>query len=585
MKTEDTTLDRPTGPDDAADLAGVGEGQFAEAPRPDTLRDTVESIVVAFIMAFVFRAFVVEAFIIPTGSMAPSLYGQHGQHRCPMCQYSFAYGIREAVPSARQPATLSKTFSIRCPNCTWDGEGNRNLNLSGDRVVSNSGDRILVLKWPYGIGGDLLGPQRWDVVVFKDPQDGETNFIKRLIGLPGEVLEIINGDIYTAPAGSVPEDIVAALSQPPPDNPTKRRLSPSQSERLSKILKIQRKTTIAQSLLWMLHYDHDYAPRDLNVQTSGFYKPPFWEGTTATDKKAWDASSPVVRFQPPDDQAHWLWLKGNPIRDGYGYNSVNYGKIHHDRSRDVGDVRLKFVLVPGAGEGEVCVLLSKGRDRFRAWLRSDGQVRLERAGRGAVWVNLREAQRSPFEIGKPVEIEMENVDYRVVLRINGEDVVWTDRDQYRPDIGALLRLPYQDGRNARAQIGIGCRGIGAELHHLQVHRDVFYRSDFLLGSPLRLEDRSFRDYPGWATANNPILLRDDPPDYFCCGDNSPQSKDGRLWVDVSPMLRDRGNYQYGTVPGNQLIGRAFFVYWPSGLRFSEETLAIIPNVGRMRMIR
>ena len=74
-------------------------------------------------------------------------------------------------------------------------------------------------------------------------------------------------------------------------------------------------------------------------------------------------------------------------------------------------------------------------------------------------------------------------------------------------------------------------------------------------------------------------------DFFCCGDNSPQSKDGRLWVDVSPMLKNEGRYQYGTVPGNQLIGRAFFVYWPSGLRFSQETLAIIPNVGRMRMIR
>ena len=213
MKTDGKTLDRATEPGGAAVLGGAGEGQFAEAPRPDTLRDTVESIVVAFIMAFVFRAFVIEAFIIPTGSMAPSLYGQHGQHRCPMCQYSFAYGIREAIPNSPQHATLSKPFSIRCPNCTWDGKGNRNLNLSGDRVVSNSGDRILVLKWPYGIGGDLLGPQRWDVVVFKDPQDGETNFIKRLIGLPGEVLELINGDVYTAPADSVPEDIVAALME------------------------------------------------------------------------------------------------------------------------------------------------------------------------------------------------------------------------------------------------------------------------------------------------------------------------------------------------------------------------------------
>jgi signal peptidase I len=579
MQTEGKTLNLSTEPPGAVDV------QIVAVPRPDTLRDTVESIVVAFIMAFVFRAFVVEAFIIPTGSMAPSLYGQHGQHRCPMCQYPFAYGIREAVPNTPQQATLSSIFSVRCPNCTWDGEGNRNLNLGLDRVVPNSGDRILVLKWPYDIGGDLLGPQRWDVVVFKDPQDGETNFIKRLIGLPGEVLEIINGDIYTAPVDSVPEDVIAALSQPPPESPTERRLSESQSERLAKLLNIQRKTTIAQSQLWMIHYDHDYGPRDLRVRSGGYYEPPFWEGTTETDKKAWDASSPVVRYQPPDDQPHWLWLKGKPIQDDYGYNGVNYGKAQHDRSCDVGDVRLKFVLVPGAGQGEICFLLSKGRDRFRATLRSDGVVVLERAGRSSVWASLREAQRSPLEIGKAMDIEMENVDYRVALRIDGEEVVWTDDDQYQPNMETLLHSPYQDGRGLRAQVGVGCRGIGAELHHLQVHRDVFYRSDFPLGSPLRNEDRSFRDYPGWATANNPILLRDDPPDFFCCGDNSPQSKDGRLWVDVSPMLRNRKDYQYGTVPGDQLIGRAFFVYWPSGLRFSKETLAIIPNVGRMRMIR
>lgn len=585
MKAEGKTLDRPTQPSNAADYASAGEGRFAEAPRPDTLRDTVESIVVAFIMAFVFRAFVVEAFIIPTGSMAPSLYGQHGQHRCAMCQYSFAYGIREAIPGTPQQATLSRPFSVRCPNCSWDGEGNRDLNLGHDRVVPNSGDRILVLKWPYDFSSDLLGPQRWDVVVFKDPQDGETNFIKRLIGRPGEVLEIINGDIYTAPVSSVPQDIVEALSQPPPDSPTQRRISESQSGRLAKILKIQRKTKIAQSLLWMLHYDHDYPPRNMKARSGGYYDPPYWEGTTEADKKAWDASSPVVRFQPSDHEPHWLWLKGKPIQDSYGYNSVNYGKVQHDRARDVGDVRLKFLLVPGAGQGEVCVLLSKGRDRFRAWLQSDGHVRLERASKGSVWANLREAMTPPLEIGKPLDVEMENVDYRVSLRINGEEVAWTDDDQYQPDIKSLLRAPYQDGRYTRAQVGIACVGISAELHHLQVHRDVFYRSDFHLGSPLRRGDRSFRDYPGWATATNPILLRTDPPDYFCCGDNSPQSKDGRLWVDVCPMLRERHNYQYGTVPGDQLIGRAFFVYWPSGLRFSKESPAIIPNVGRMRMIR
>jgi hypothetical protein len=61
-----------------------------------------------------------------------------------------------------------------------------------------------------------------------------------------------------------------------------------------------------------------------------------------------------------------------------------------------------------------------------------------------------------------------------------------------------------------------------------------------------------------------------------------------LWWEVCAALKARrggDRYQYGTVPGDQMIGRAFFVYWPSGIRLSADTWALIPNVGRMRIIR
>jgi len=61
----------------------------SEAAR---IRQTLESIVVAFILAFVFRAFVIEAFVIPTGSMAATLYGEHMTFICPDCGYEYAYG-------------------------------------------------------------------------------------------------------------------------------------------------------------------------------------------------------------------------------------------------------------------------------------------------------------------------------------------------------------------------------------------------------------------------------------------------------------------------------------------------------------
>ena len=85
-----------------------------------------------------------------------------------------------------------------------------------------------------------------------------------------------------------------------------------------------------------------------------------------------------------------------------------------------------------------------------------------------------------------------------------------------------------------------------------------------------------------------ILLRHN--EHYMLGDNSPSSKDSRLWDQNGPHLLDRGEQcQLGTVPADQLIGRAFFVYWPSGFRLEWlpviGELGFIPNVGRMRWIR
>jgi len=74
------------------------------------------------------------------------------------------------------------------------------------------------------------------------------------------------------------------------------------------------------------------------------------------------------------------------------------------------------------------------------------------------------------------------------------------------------------------------------------------------------------------------------------GDNTSASKDSRLWDVVGPHLKDRGEaFQLGTVPRDQLIGKAFFVYWPSGHRLDWLPMfsrwGVVPDVGRMRWIR
>ena len=72
------------------------------------------------------------------------------------------------------------------------------------------GDRLFVTKYSYGYSkhsfpfsppifkGRVLfsEPKRGDVVVFKTPKDNRTDFIKRLIGLPGDEIQFIDGDVY-----------------------------------------------------------------------------------------------------------------------------------------------------------------------------------------------------------------------------------------------------------------------------------------------------------------------------------------------------------------------------------------------------
>tara|TARA_B100001059_G_scaffold186696_1_gene188658 strand:+ start:1116 stop:1856 length:741 start_codon:yes stop_codon:yes gene_type:complete len=72
------------------------------------------------------------------------------------------------------------------------------------------GDRIFVSKYSYGFSKHSFPfspsftnnrffykkPKRGDLVVFKTPSDNRTDYIKRLIGLPGDTIQFINGDLY-----------------------------------------------------------------------------------------------------------------------------------------------------------------------------------------------------------------------------------------------------------------------------------------------------------------------------------------------------------------------------------------------------
>ncbi|MEO1615319.1 MAG: signal peptidase I, partial [Planctomycetota bacterium] len=162
------------------------EQRFADSIRTAAQRETVEAFVVAFILALLFRAFIGEAFVIPTGSMAPALMGAHKDLYCEQCEQRFQVG---ASLENRGPQQLQTVVAGMCPNCRFVNT----LDLAeNSHHQSFNGDRILVSKYAYTISE----PERWDVIVFKFPGNPKQNYIKRLVGLPEESLSIWHGDVY-----------------------------------------------------------------------------------------------------------------------------------------------------------------------------------------------------------------------------------------------------------------------------------------------------------------------------------------------------------------------------------------------------
>ena len=104
------------------------------AARPkEGHRETVEAIVVAFILALLVRGFEAEAFVIPTGSMAPTLMGRHKEVTCPQCGHVYAVNASEEVEGVagdRLADSAGSTSGI-CVNCRFQARLDRRAELQG----------------------------------------------------------------------------------------------------------------------------------------------------------------------------------------------------------------------------------------------------------------------------------------------------------------------------------------------------------------------------------------------------------------------------------------------------------------------
>jgi len=580
-------------------------------------RETVESILLAFIMAFLFRSFEAEAFVIPTGSMAPTLMGRHKDLVCENCGYAWQSNASDEI-DARSGARLAgrvdahtgesipdvEVLALTCPNCRYTIDVTP--DVPGQPLVpSYSGDRIIASKLPL----ELDPPQRWDVTVFRFPEEAQTNYIKRLVGLPNETLRIFHGDLHVRGQGTTE---FAILRKP-------------------------HETTTA--MLQMV-YDNDYLSEEMF--TRGWI--PRWQADTGSGAAS-NAPSTSTGWTSPDDTRsfeinaatpgkHWIryrhivpsfedWLamEGSApresmrppqpqlITDFTGYNTSYCpdpgGTRYNDENGPapdtsslglhwVSDLALECQLESRAAKGTAVLELVEGGSRL--------QCRFDLAtGKATLAIDrlpdfAATAETSVRGVGT-WNLRFANVDDRLMLWIDDEPVEFDAPTEFvLPD--SELPTPTD-----LAPVGIGAEGASLHVTGLRVLRDVYYiatskndagrwsaLSDYSPADSIAgLSRRALADFMSqpdrWRAMRRrrSIDFTLGPDQFFLLGDNSPRSQDGRLWIE--DCFVDR----------SLIVGRALFVYWPhawetpysfSVRAFGRElTLPFYPNFRRMGAIR
>lgn len=532
-------------------------------------KETLISIVIAFVLAFVFRGFVGEAFVIPTGSMAPTLMGAHMQFRSPQSGYAWAVAPRDMDGTRREP--LPVQGQARSPIRVHDPMTGFRMEQHGLR--RRAGDRILVQKYLYA----LREPRRFEVAVFKNPGDRQVNFIKRLIGLPGEQVALVDGDVFVRDP-SAPEDPSATNLWAQPG------------------WRIARKPPGIQRAVWQPVFDSGYAPLDPSLYGRHWYDPP-WE----SDTPGWDLDGRALRyagdgptqlrwnhnarrFALPEGRDAGTWV----IDDSYPYNETSEGL----RQYPVSDIRLRAGIEPEREGLRVSIMVTARQHEFEAVIDGDEAVLRKRLlgqdGPGR-WTEMWRGTVRPLAPGRVTDVEFWHVDQSLRLWINGTMVGsaeydWSIRDRLRYSTGMSLdRILARGGRQGNVFADLPYRQAWAHwsfaggpvtLHRVGLDRDIYYQPGSYTGGP-----RSGTPALGTHPDTTPTLTRDQ---FFALGDNSPNSSDSRLWDGVDPWISHHfPGTPPGLVPRQLMLGKAFFVYFPA---VHWEGNIPMPDFGRMRFI-
>lgn len=114
---------RPGSPGTAQDVV-TGKREAPKKPtteKPtelkDPFREIIETVVFVVVLVFMLKTFLAEAFVIPTGSMATTLLGDHRDIVCQQCRYPYAINYSSMTQPRREQEDVRAS---QCPNCGFD---------------------------------------------------------------------------------------------------------------------------------------------------------------------------------------------------------------------------------------------------------------------------------------------------------------------------------------------------------------------------------------------------------------------------------------------------------------------------------
>lgn len=517
-------------------------------------------LIISFVMVLAFKIFVFDTYVIPTGSMGPTLMGRHMRMRSPQSGFTWAVNPPvQAGPDGMGVMFQPRTFGL-------DGEPQTGLPLTTSLPAMRGGDRIGVIRYH-----PLFRASRWDVTVVKWPASPHENYIKRLVGLPGERLWLADGDVFAT------------------------RSVGGREARAEDVWEVERKPARIQRDLWWPVFSTEHTPLDAAHNGRAWKGPWVLVGAEWKDREiAVGAGGGTLTW----DEERWPVLDWAPYNDAPPYRGLP--------RFPVSDVRLRADVTPASADTGIEFVVAARGHEFRGVIAPDGAARVEMRPADGAWRVLGEGRGRALEVGRSFGLEFWHVDQSVSLWVNGREIARGEYDwspwerlanamgKTRGEIDAMSRggvvnkgdapsdgmiNAFADGSSyGRVGASITVSG-GTTLSRVGLDRDLHYQPSWY-----RSGDPSGTAALGTHPRNLAVLNEDE---YFLCGDNSANSTDSRLVDSVDSWVGAEIDNKLGVVHRRMLTGKAVVVFWPSMLPVEAggSRFMIAPDFGRMRFIR